>query len=380
MYTNHVPESYFPGKVIVALRRNYTGQTMFSELDVTHAEVIYRPDHNEEGIAQIVLLHLRNQNEMAVLAAIDHLNTHPDVVFAEPDYVEYKHVIPDDPLFRNLWGMTAIHAPQAWDIATGNTQVIVGVLDSGIDSDHPDLRTNITTGTERFNGRDQDGHGTHVAGTIGAVGNNRIGVAGVCWRVGLANFKLGNRRFDLALAIAAIDFARHAGIPILNNSWGSRAYSRALRLAIAQYDGLFVVSAGNNGTNNDARPMYPASYDSQNVISVASTTQNNTLSSFSNYGAHSVDIAAPGSNIVSTDIGNTYSALSGTSMAAPHVAGVAALVKSFKPELTTANLKEVIMQSARQLPALHGRVLSGGIVDARAALEMVSRCDCRCRC
>ncbi|MCL2195187.1 MAG: S8 family serine peptidase [Oscillospiraceae bacterium] len=376
IYTNHTAASYFPGKVIVALRRNYTDPTMFAGIDVTHADVIYHPDHNEEGIAQIVLLHLRNQDEMAVLNAIDTLNARPDVVFAEPDYVEYPHLMPNDPLFHDLWGMEAIHAPHAWDVATGNTQVIVGVLDSGIDDSHPDLCANIATGTGDFNGRDQDGHGTHVAGTIGAVGNNHTGCTGVCWRVGLANFRLGGRVFDTARAISAIDFARQAKLPILNNSWGGRGYSRALRLAIAQYDGLFVASAGNNGTNNDTRPMYPASYDSPNIISVASTTPNNTLSSFSNFGARSVDIAAPGSNIISTDIGDTYSPMSGTSMAAPHVAGVAALVKSVNPAITTAELKQVLMQSARQLPALQGRVLSGGIVDARAALE-AARCSQR---
>ncbi|MCL2445229.1 MAG: S8 family serine peptidase [Oscillospiraceae bacterium] len=380
MYTNPVNESYFPGKVIVALRREFTGQAMLAGIDFTNAEVIYRPEHNEEGIAQIVLLHLRNKDEMGVLAAIDRLNAHPDVVFAEPDYVEYPHVVPNDPLFRNLWGMTAIRAPQAWDIATGTTQVIVGVLDSGIESTHPDLRANVATGTGQFDGRDQEGHGTHVAGTIGALGNNHLGVTGVCWRVGLANFKLGNRMFDLATAIAAIDFSRRAGLPILNNSWGSRGYSRALRLAIAQYDGLFVVSAGNNGTNNDTQPMYPASYDSPNIISVASTTQNGSLSGFSNFGVRSVDIAAPGSAIVSTNINNTYSSMNGTSMAAPHVAGVAALVKAHKPSLTTANLKQVLMRSARRVPALNGRVASGGIVDARAALEAANQCDCNCRC
>jgi len=379
--TNYYSECYFPDKVIVALREEFSEpMSNYIGMDYQSIETIYRPGPNSEGIKQIVLVHLRDQGQATVPAAIDRLQASPYVVYAEPDYYEYAHAIPNDPMYRQLWGMTAIQAPRAWDIATGSPDVIVGVLDSGIEGNHPDLRENFVPGTGAFNGRDQDGHGTHVAGTIGAVGDNRIGVTGVCWRVGLANFRLGSRVFDLATAIAAIDFSRRHRIPILNNSWGGRGDSRALRLAIEQYEGLFVVSAGNNGTNNDSLPMFPASYNSANIISVAATGQNNALASFSNFGARSVHIAAPGVGILSTDINGRYSSMNGTSMAAPHVAGAAALLKAHNPSLSTENLKQIILQSATRTASLAGRVQSGGVLNVAAALAAANRCNCSCRC
>ena len=153
---------------------------------------------------------------------------------------------------------------------------------------------------------DLDGHGSHVAGTIGAVGNNRIGITGVCWQVRVAALKFG---LDVASAIAAIDFANYYKISILNASWGGRAYSQALKDAIDQYDGLFVASAGNDGTNNDVDPMYPASYDCKNIISVAAVDPYDTLARFSNYGLKTVDIAAPGTNILSLDLAGEYLSL-----------------------------------------------------------------------
>jgi len=379
--THHYSELYFPGKVIVALREEFSERiSHLLGVEYQSIETIYHPDPNNEGIAQIILVHLQNQNPAAVPAAIDRLQASPYVVYAEPDYYEYAHVIPNDPMYRQLWGMAAIQAPRAWDIATGSPNVIVGVLDSGIESNHPDLRANFVSGTGTFNGRDQDGHGTHVAGTIGAVGDNRVGVTGVCWRVGLANFRLGSSVFDLATAVAAIDFSRRHRIPILNNSWGGRGDSRALRLAIEQYEGLFVVSAGNNGTNNDTIPMFPASYNSANIISVAASNQSNNLAPFSNFGARSVHIAAPGVGILSTDINGRYSSMNGTSMAAPHVAGAAALIKAHNPSLSTANLKQIILQSVTRVANLNSRVQSGGVLNVAAALAAANRCNCSCRC
>ncbi|MCL2106554.1 MAG: S8 family serine peptidase, partial [Oscillospiraceae bacterium] len=324
---------------------------------------------NAEGIEDVVLLHLRRKDRRAVMAAVSRLMTHPDVVYAEPDYLEEAHLIPNDPLVRYLWGMETIQAPLAWDYATGSPHVIVGVLDSGVDMNHPDLMSNLVAG-RAFDLMDETGHGTHVAGTIGAVGNNRIGVAGVCWNVGLANFKIGNRVFDLAAAIAAIDYAALNRIPILNNSWGGRGYSATLRFAIKQYGGLFIASAGNDGTNNDFAPMFPASYDNENIISVAASTPYNTLASFSNYGAGSVDIAAPGTGILSAALNGGYSYLNGTSMAAPHVAGAAALLKSYRPGLTVPEIKEIILSSAEKHLNLSGRVAAGGVLNVNAMMEL----------
>jgi subtilisin family serine protease len=217
--------------------------------------------------------------------------------------------------------------------------------------------------------RHANDHGTHVAGTIGAVGNNFIGVTGVCWNVELASLKIGNCFINLAAAIESIDYANRKGIEILNNSWGGCTYSPTLRFVIGQYDGLFIASAGNNGTNNDLLPIYPASYDNNNIISVAATNQCDVLAPFSNYGIKSVDIAAPGTDILSTSLHGEYSYQNGTSMAAPHVAGAAALLKSYKPGLTVSEIKKIILSSADKYPELEGKILTGGILNVNAMIE-----------
>ncbi|MCL1819487.1 MAG: S8 family serine peptidase [Oscillospiraceae bacterium] len=215
------------------------------------------------------------------------------------------------------------------------------------------------------------GHGTHVAGIIGAVGNNFIGTAGVCWNVKMAALKIGgsSKKLSTSAAIKAISFARENGIKILNNSWGSKAFSNTLKLAIERYDGLFIDSAGNNGTDNDLYPSYPASYDSKNIISVAAVGFNNHLAPFSNYGAVSVDIAAPGINILSTTLNGTYGYKSGTSMAAPHVTGAAALLKGYRPDLTAMDIKDIILHSADRHRCLHGKISTSGILNVNKMIR-----------
>lgn len=369
--------NYELGKVIVALNINITSKDVLDYyidlvldgIDYEKAEIIFHSKNTEslnEG-TNIVLIYLKDKNPHAVTNAVAKLSSSPYIVYAEPDYIEEMHIISNDPLYNQLWGIQKINAPLAWDYTTGDSSISVGVIDTGIDQNHPDIRENMWT---TWNGRliygwnfadnssdsmDLDGHGSHVAGTIGAVGNNRIGITGVCWQVRVAALKFG---LDVASAIAAIDFANYYKISILNASWGGRAYSQALKDAIDQYDGLFVASAGNDGTNNDVDPMYPASYDCKDIISVAAVDSYDTLDRFSNYGLKTVDIAAPGTNILSLDLAGEYSPLNGTSMAAPHVAGAAALLKSSMPNISTITLKRIILSSAMENPELKGKILT----------------------
>lgn len=383
--------NYELGKVIVALNINITSKDVLDYyidlvldgIDYEKAEIIFHSKNTEslnEG-TNIVLIYLKDKNPHAVTNAVAKLSSSPYIVYAEPDYIEEMHIISNDPLYNQLWGIQKINAPLAWDYTTGDSSISVGVIDTGIDQNHPDIRENMWT---TWNGRliygwnfadnssdsmDLDGHGSHVAGTIGAVGNNRIGITGVCWQVRVAALKFG---LDVASAIAAIDFANYYKISILNASWGGRAYSQALKDAIDQYDGLFVASAGNDGTNNDVDPMYPASYDCKNIISVAAVDPYDTLARFSNYGLKTVDIAAPGTNILSLDLAGEYSPLNGTSMTAPHVAGAAALLKSSMPNISTITLKRIILSSAMENPELKGKILTGGILDMETMFKLAN--------
>ena len=383
--------NYELGKVIVALNINITSKDVLDYyidlvldgIDYEKAEIIFHSKNTEslnEG-TNIVLIYLKDKNPHAVTNAVAKLSSSPYIVYAEPDYIEEMHIISNDPLYNQLWGIQKINAPLAWDYTTGDSSISVGVIDTGIDQNHPDIRENMWT---TWNGRliygwnfadnssdsmDLDGHGSHVAGTIGAVGNNRIGITGVCWQVRVAALKFG---LDVASAIAAIDFANYYKISILNASWGGRAYSQALKDAIDQYDGLFIASAGNDGTNNDVDPMYPASYDCKNIISVAAVDPYDTLARFSNYGLKTVDIAAPGTNILSLDLAGEYSPLNGTSMAAPHVAGAAALLKSSMPNISTITLKRIILSSAMENPELKGKILTGVILDMETMFKLAN--------
>ncbi len=338
----------------------------------------------------------------------------PNVAYVEPNYIVHALVTPNDPRFSELWGMTRIHAPEAWDKTTGSTNVLVAVIDTGIDRDHPDLLTNMwvnpgETGLDggghnkMTNGVDDDlngypddwrgwdfvnndnnpmddhGHGTHCAGTIGAVGNNAVGVVGVNWSVKMVGLKFlsAGGSGTTAAAIEAVQYAasKIPGVRLTSNSWGGGGFSQALKDAIdaaAVKGQLFIASAGNNTSNNDSTPSYPASYTSANIVAVASITEAGGLSGFSNYGATSVDIGAPGSLILSTQPGNRYQVMSGTSMAAPHVAGAAALLWSQNPALPWSDVRSALLDSARPNAGLAGRVVTGGELDVNAALDSLN--------
>lgn len=340
----------------------------------------------------------------------------PDVEYAEPDYLLYAAVRPNDAYFNNLWGLenigqfsgtpdADIDATEAWDTFTGDTGLVVGVIDSGIDYTHPDLAANmwvnpgeipsngldddgngyiddihgINTITGTGNPMDDNGHGTHCAGTIGAVGNNSKGVVGVAWKVKLMGLKFldGSGSGWTSDAIEGLQYAIRMktqygiNIKITSNSWGSEYYSQSLADAISASNAagmLFVAAAGNDALNTDINPHYPSSYQIANVISVASSDHNDALSSFSNYGLTSVDLAAPGSGIYSTIPNNSYAYFSGTSMATPHVAGAAALLWGYRPTIGVAEVKSLLMENVDKVSAFADRMVSGGRLNVRAAL------------
>lgn len=377
------------GKIIVSLNKNFTyspslSYHIFDDIDIEKVELIFHSNevNNESNLGDVLLICLKNKDTAEVLHATSKLLTNPFVAYAEPDYLYDMDIIPNDPDFEYLWGMKKIHAPSAWNYTVGKHSTVVGVLDTGIDYTHPDIKNNmwISQNCQFVNGwnfvddnndpMDKNSHGTHVAGTIGAVGNNFIGVTGLCWCLQLAAFKIGESRIDLASAIKAIYFANMNNIPILNNSWGGPTYSPILKYVIERYCGLFVASAGNNASNNDLFPIYPASYDCDNIISVAATNKQDDLASFSNYGFKTVDIAAPGTEILSTSLNGEYSYKNGTSMSAPHVAGAVALLKSYMPFLTPLEIKKIILFSSNPVPNLFGKVLTGSILDVNSMIVL----------
>ncbi len=337
--------------------------------------------------------------EVDPAAARRQLAEMPGVAFASADAVMRIDRAPNDPLLSGQWGIDAIQAPLAWDTTTGSAEVAVAVIDTGVDLNHPDLAGNLWTNPDEIpaNGIDDDGngfvddvhgwdfvgkdplptddnsHGSHTAGTVGAVGNNGIGVAGVAWNVSLVPLKIcsATGRCLTSDAIAALDYAVREGIPISNNSYGyngscTAAFSAALQAAGAAGH-LFVASAGNDGRNTDQTPKYPASCAQENVLSVAWLADPKKLASRSNFGTTSVDLAAPGSQIQSTTPGGNYANKSGTSMAGPHVAGTAALLKSIEPSWDWRQLKERLMDSVT--PACGLPVASEGTLDAGAAVS-----------
>jgi len=340
---------------------------------------------------------------VSVHEAVSDLEQADGVLYAEPDHTIHQTDVPDDPGFDDEWGLGAIRAPAAWDVTTGSPGVTVAVVDTGMDAGDPDLAPNLYTnpgesgGGRETNGIDDDGdgriddvhgwdfvdgdnqpqddngHGTHVAGTIGARGNDGNGVAGVSWSTSLMALRVldANGSGLVSNAITAYSFAARSGARIVNASLGGSSYSRAERDAIAAAPNtLFVVAAGNDAQDNDSSPEYPCDYNLPNVVCVAASDQNDALASFSNYGDTNVDLAAPGVDIVSTWPGNQYARLSGTSMATPHVSGAAALVLAHTPDLTTAGLRSALLSSVAPVPSLAGKVATGGRLDVAAALAV----------
>lgn len=341
------------------------------------------------------------------------LRMDPAVLYAEPDYQLMIDAdrLPNDPGFSSLWGMNNtgqsggvvdadIDAPQAWGVSVGGGSTLIAVIDTGIDYLHPDLAANIWTNPLEIAGNgvdddrngyvddtrgydfanndsdpfDDNGHGTHVSGTIAAVGNNSVGVAGVLWNAKLMALKFldANGSGSVSGAVAALNYAVANGAKISNNSWGGGGFSSALDTAIrnARAAGhIFVAAAGNEGANNNTTANYPANYAYDNVVSVAAVDRSNNLATFSNYGSTTVELAAPGVAILSTTPNNTYSTYSGTSMATPHVTGALALVRELRPDWTYRQVIDRVLATVDPLGSLQGKTITGGRLNVGRAVE-----------
>jgi subtilisin family serine protease len=361
-------------------------------------------------------------NQYAALGNVEYAEANGTVQLDDPaagdktvdvDSNTFEAGSPNDPQFSDQWALhnqgqnggkekADIDALKAWAKTQGSKDVVVAVLDSGVDYNHIDLRANMWTRPDSIpeyiddelgtlddvhgfdvdmnlgDPMDDNGHGTHCAGVIGAEGDNSEGIAGINWHVQIMPLKfLGRGGFGTTkAAIEAINYAidrkKHGvNLRVISASWGSTQRSKALEDVIhAAGDAgiLFVAAAGNNGTDNDKRPHYPSNYDLPNVISVAALDNTDNLTSFSNYGEKTVHIAAPGKDILSTWLGDQYREASGTSMATPQVSGVAALIISASPNISVAKLKERLLKSVDKIDSLNGKIASGGRLNAAKAL------------
>jgi subtilisin family serine protease len=399
---------YRTDRILVRFRPGVTRETMQAVHRAIGTTVLSEPAIVDR--LQVVQLAVRETVEETVRQ----YRANPSVLYAEPDYIVHALGVPNDPQFPTQWNMqntgqaggTAgadIRATQAWGLTTGSSNVVVAILDTGIDYTHQDLAANVWSSGSGFSAMDENGnpiecgagshglnevaascdpmddngHGSHVSGIIGAEGNNGIGVAGVNWNVQILPCKFLNSSGygDTSAAIQCLNLVKElkdSGVNIVatNNSWGGSGFSQALQDAIQaqMQDGiLFVAAAGNDFADNDQVPTYPANTALPNVLSVAATDRNDAVASFSNLGRHTVDLGAPGVDILSTTPNNTYSFDSGTSMAAPHVTGVAALLKAQDPSRDWRAIKNLILAGGHPIPAL-GDTVTGRRLDAYGAV------------
>lgn len=372
-------------------------------------------------IKRIGVHHIKLPTGTSVSSAIEQFSKDPNVLYAEPNYRVRKAVTPNDPRFSDQWGLTQTSAPVAWDIYTGPTSsansLIVAVLDTGITYTHPDLQANLWTNPGEICGNNidddnngiiddcyganyggtrpvgdpwdddtADSHGTHLAGIIGAVGNNGTGITGVNWNVRIMAVKFlhgSDGEGDLSDALKGAQYAIDNGAKIINMSFEVEIAPRSLHDAItaAEAAGVLVVTAaGNSGYDLEKHSIYPASIISQNNLAVAASNQNDHLASYSNYGLHAVGLTAPGglnsetpSAILSTvwlDNGATqYRTTAGTSMAAPHVSGAAALIWNRNPTLTAQQVKARILNGVDTSTNYQGKVITGGRLNLLKALQ-----------
>ncbi len=376
--------------------------------------------HWSETVADLCVMSVPEDSVDELLAE---LRADPMVAYAEPDYMVEFTRTPNDPWFGLQWGMenvgqTADNDPglmgadarafEAWDIWTGDPGFKIAVTDTGVSFTHPDLAANMWTNPGEIPGNgvdddengwiddihgynmqaghgipfDTDGHGTHIAGIIGAAGDNGIGVAGMNWECQIVALKIGDASGAfISTILIALDYILANDIPVSNNSWGCyECFSQAMYdsiEALGNAGHLFVAAAGNGflglGTDNDAFPYYPASYDLDNIIAVAALNNNDRKPKTSNFGKRSVDVSAPGINVYSTFLDSGYAFLDGTSMAAPHVTGLVALVAGRQPDLPWQNVRARIIETARPVQAMEGRSVSEGIIDALAAVGDCNR-------
>lgn len=373
-------EDYVPGELLIGFKADVAPASIHALHQQLGAQVI-------EQFSITPVAHVKLSPRLSMAEVARKYEANPAVAYVEPNYIVRAYATtPDDPSYvdGDLWGMDRIRAPEAWDVSVGSHEIVVGIIDTGISTTHQDLSANIAPGSYDFanntaDQKDNAGHGTHVAGTIGAVGNNSFGVVGVNWNVKMVSLKFLDPSGTTANAIRAVQYAATntaLKIKITNNSWGGGGPSQglydAIKMAGETYGQLFIAAAGNDGTDNDEAPHYPSSYDLPNVIAVAAISEDGSLASFSCYGLTSVDLAAPGVDILSTvpgGAGDQFASYQGTSMACPHVAGAAALLWSLNPDYTYQEIRAALLESAAPNPALAGKMVTGGELDLAAAIS-----------
>ena len=403
------PVESVPGEYVVRLKAGKMQTANWSQLSQKLGAFI------KSSIPSLNIVVVKRATFEAKDSAVKALAMNELVDVAEPNYIYHVSRTPDDPMLGQLWGFknlgqadsaghagvvgVDIDAERAWDIETGSEKMIVAVIDTGVDFNHPDLKDNIWTNEAEANGvagvdddgngiiddihgfnaidgsgnsMDDHGHGSHCSGTIGAKGNDGKGIVGVNWNTRIMGVKFlsADGSGSLEGALKAIDYATKMGAKVMSNSWGGGGFSQTLLDAIKRSNdagALFVAAAGNDANNNDETPTYPGSYDVPNIITVAAIDNAGAKADFSNYGRKLVHIGAPGVNIYSST-GGAYDSWSGTSMATPHVSGVAALVWSHEPDMTALQLKERLLLTARPIVSLKGKTSTGGLVNAYNAL------------
>lgn len=403
--THNLEMSAAPGnRFLVKLRRHGRGAMASSEASLARA--LGQTSSTRSIAPDLVLVTSTLPATTANIAArlADDLYEYE---YVEPDYQVRTTLASNDEFLPNQWAHAVVQSPQAWDISRGSSSVVVAILDTGIDLTHNDLIGNLwTNSAELINGIDDDGngyvddvngwnfaaennrpvandanfHGTHVSGTVGAVGNNTIGISGHAQEVRIMPLKFLDDSGSgyTSDAIRSVDYAVAKGAKVINNSWGGIGRSLALAEAIdraAAAGVLFVAAAGNAHSNNDRVPFYPANYTQDNVVTVAASTNADRLSSFSNYGASLVHLAAPGSRIHSTKNGNAYQTMSGTSMATPLVSGVLATMIAARPDLSYHQIKGALLSAVDEVPEMKGKVLWNGRINAFRALSIVAGLD-----
>jgi subtilisin family serine protease len=397
--------AHVPNQLIVKFKNDSTKSVQRSFLQELNAQVVQQFKSNGAVLIQLPPGSAEKKAGALSLMA-KKIRSRPEIEYVEPNWLVHANSTPNDPLYDQLYALNKtpsrtgdIFAQEAWTKTTGSQDVLVAVIDSGVDYNHQDLADNYwhnpgetgidSDGKDKSNnGIDDDNngliddwrgwnfvknnndpmddlnHGTHCAGSIGAVGNNGIGAVGVNWNVSIVGLKFLDETGSgtLANAVLAIEYATSVGVHVMSNSWGGDESSETMLAAIRKANDagiLFVVAAGNDSNNNDLGLDYPSSYAVDNIISVAAVDRDGQLASFSNYGPKTVHIAAPGVQILSTFPGNQYEELSGTSMATPYVAGAAALIKSRFPQLKAKEIKTRLLGGATPTPGLQGQVVTG---------------------